>query len=299
MREEFFGGAGTIPLPGWRAVVVPERRAAAWTADDLAALRETGFAAAIVEHETVDAALVKRVRSAGLQYCAALPVFHDPGGAEVASRPELVPVDADGRQYAYADWYHPVNPTVGWWRQRRLAQVEAIARECDGMFLDFLRWPLRWEEAMRDGREPAGYGFDHETLAQFRRSASVAMDGVALTEWIAGAGREVWHGWRVRVIREVAREASRRAKGVAGAAFPVGAFVVPEPAWRGITGQDAGVLSQVVDVVAPMLYRRILGRDEAWMRQTLAAFRILAGEKAVPVVEEWAADFDPVIVLNA
>ena len=173
----------------------------------------------------------------------------------------------------------------------------------DGVWLDFIRWPARWESG-----EPKLYqsSFDPMTLAQFQAETGIALpvDRVPMrqpaAEWILANAADVWVAWRCAQIASFVDEARTVLKQHRPNAL-LGLFTVP---WTGlpldnlpvdqahirIVGQDPALLGLHVDVLSPMVYHRLCGRGIDWPAQVTATLRSQVDCEVWPVIEALAED---------
>lgn len=249
---------------------------------------------------------VTGLQAAGLRVFASFGVFVD-NNADLWQRwPESRPITDEGTPAPVQEWYRPLLPSHPEVRAHRLEQFEALVASLplDGVWLDFIRWPARWEQA-----QPRLYhsSFDALTLAQFQRETGVALPAkIALdqprqaAEWILQHAAEAWFAWRCRQIETFVAAAAARLRAHRPAAR-LGLFTVP---WTGtaldqldvaqapirIVGQDPVGLGRHADVLSPMVYHRLCSRPVAWIGQVArhlqAEIDTNGGNTAVwPVVE--------------
>lgn len=251
--------------------------------------------------------IVEQLRAGGLAVFASQPVFL--AQDDLWTRfPQSRPVTAAGAPAPVEEWYHPARPTDEDVRRLRLAQIEArlVHLPLDGLWLDFIRWPARWEK-----RTPNLYhsSFDAHTLARFAADTGIAVpgDGAPAAAWILAHAADAWWAWRCRQIETfVADVAALRDRHRPGA--QLGLFTIP---WTGtsldelpvaqantrIVGQDPRGLSRHADVLSPMVYHRLCGRAPAWpaavtawLRDHIDAAAPDAPAAVWPVIERLADD---------
>ena len=122
----------------------------------LAALRGYGVNALLTESETYSEAVIAAAHDQGLRFYAGLSCFSDHAAdfRRLDSRPELWPILGTGERRPRMEWYIGLIPTDRAQQQAVLSAVGTVARDypIDGLFLDFVRWPLHWEIELRPGR---------------------------------------------------------------------------------------------------------------------------------------------------
>ena len=162
----------------------------------------------------------------------------------------------------------------------------------DGLFLDFVRWPLHWEIELRPvDPVPWTPASTRRRWRSSRKQPALPSDPAlettsAKAEWIRQYRFREWVDFKCGVVTDFVREARQRphaAKSDAG----LGIYVVPnvngltEP----LTGQRIRDLAPLVDWVSPMLYHNILLQPPSWIASALADVVAKAGPKALPVVQ--------------
>ncbi|MCC9075879.1 hypothetical protein FKZ61_007125 [Litorilinea aerophila] len=241
---------------------------------------------------------VEGLRAAGLRVYASCAIFL--GSPELwQEMPAARPITDNGDPAPAEEWYYPALPTLPALRAARLERVEELARTLplDGIWLDFIRWPARWERST-----PRLYhtSFDPVTLAQFQQDTGIHLPpdtdtAVAAARWILNHAAEAWFGWRCRQIVSFVAEAARILHQLQPEAL-LGLFLVP---WTGgpeddlpmadahirIVGQDPRLLGQVADVLSPMVYHHLCGRSPSWAGQVTARVAAQANCAVWPVVE--------------
>ena len=257
-------------------------------AEQVAILREWGNTAVFGGYQ--DPAFVEAAHEAGM------PVYAE-FGCFVGQRwwqrvPESRPVTSEGRALLPKDGYYGVNPSVPEVREAQLAALEALlsTHAIDGVWLDFIRWPCRWESPT-----PAmpRTSFDAGTVTRFCHDTGIEIEPGApeeMAEAILGAHEAAWTAWRCeQVISWVAaaREVVQRVR--PGAL--VGLFGVP---WRtadydraivNVIGQDYRALGAYVDVFSPMVYHRMCGHGPAWVGAVTAHVHEASHKPVWPIVQ--------------
>ena len=153
----------------------------------LAIFRECGINAVMTEAETYDPAAVDATHAAGLRFYAGLACFSDHASnfRLIRERPELWPILENGEPRPQLEWYVGMTPSDRRRQADLLATIGSIARKnpIDGLFLDFVRWPLHWEIELRPSekdqaravRRPVGPGCQALVCAAPRDGATGAV----------------------------------------------------------------------------------------------------------------------------
>jgi hypothetical protein len=276
--------------------------------ESLASLRGYGVTAIMTESDDCDPAAIDQTHDAGLRFYAGIACFSDHASnfSLLNERPELWPILEDGSRRQQLEWYVGMTPTDRRRQEDVLANIGAVARAhpIDGLFLDFVRWPLHWEIELRPGRPRAlDSSFDATSLARFEAAAGVApAPGLGVTAekaaWIRRQRLRQWVDFKCKVVTDFVGEARSVLKRVRPDA-ELGIYVVPEVNGLAepLTGQRVADLAPLVDWVAPMLYHNILLQPPSWIGSALADIVKLAGSKVLPVVQA-DSDRDPALAAD-
>jgi hypothetical protein len=277
----------------------------------LGAFRECGVNAILTESGAYDRAAIDAAHNFGLRFYAGLACFSDHASnfQTLAKRPELWPILESGERRAQMEWYIGISPSDRRHQQEILAEIGLIARTypIDGLFLDFVRWPLHWEIELRPDRpRPLDSSFDATTLAKFAEETGISPPSAVSTAalhaaWIRDRHFGAWVDFKCKVVTDFVSEARSFLKGAKSDA-EFGVYVVPDVngVTESLTGQRIRDLAAIVDWVSPMLYHNILLQPPAWIGDALAGIVPIAGRKALPVVQadsnraaDLAADWGP------
>lgn len=262
----------------------------------LAALREYGVNAILTESEKYDEAAIDAVHDFGLRFYAGIACFSDHATSfrKLGERPELWPILETGERRPQMEWYVGITPSDRRHQQEVLSSIQSVASTfaIDGLFLDFVRWPLHWELELRpDHPRPSDSSFDPGTLAMFEQGTGIRLPAsmVSIPEqaaWIRERHLSEWMDFKCKVVRDFVGEARTILKAARQNA-ELGLFTVPEVDGRteALTGQRLSDLAPLADLVAPMLYHNILLRPSSWIGEALPAIVRVAGRKTLPVLQ--------------
>jgi hypothetical protein len=262
---------------------------------NLAALGDVGVNAIMTESDRYDFSVIEATHNSGLRFYAGVACFSDHAAnfRVIKERPELWPILENGERRPQMEWYVGMTPTDSGREEEVLATIGSIARTypIDGLFLDFVRWPLHWEIELRPGqRKPLDSSFDQTTLARFE-AAYGALPGdlksiPAKAAWIHENGLRDWIDFKCRVITDFVAKARSVLKDARPDA-ELGVYVVPD--MDGLTeplaGQRIRDLAPLADWIAPMLYHNILLQPPPWVGAALRGLVEIAGAKTLPVVQ--------------
>jgi hypothetical protein len=192
--------------------------------------------------------------------------------------PDAKPVEAEGKDIV-RDWYHALCPThEGLWQDRLQRLEELTTLDIDGIWLDFIRYPTKWEEP-----EPVLLDtcYCQRCLGKFEKYLGEKIEGKGLQEIkldIDGRYYYEWMEYKTEVINsfvKVAREIIDRSE----EEIKLGLFAVPwEEHERGeaikrIIGQDFSLLFRHLHYLSPMLYHRMCGEDVNWIEGKINYFQ--------------------------
>jgi len=143
-----------------------------------------------------DPGFVSEVHSVGMKIYAEFGCFV--GADWWRDVPASHPITSDGQPLAAADLYHGVTPAIPEVRDALLVRLADFlaAHEVDGVWLDYIRWPCRWESP---APELPSTSFDPITLARFVEDTGIELPGgdvTARARFVLGDCGEIWTRWR-------------------------------------------------------------------------------------------------------
>jgi len=264
-------GPGTAPV---RAAYLLPRTMRRWSADELWIWAERaaalGLNTVFAKLSLLDTERVRILQAAGLRVFGSFACYSDHDVLVPATVPFARPVDAEGHEFAPMEWYRGIAPTSSAYDEHLIAELTAQlgdrgSARVDGVFLDFLRWPLHWELELREGATPRDSSYDPATVALFAAGlgAQAPSSPVAAADWIGARHPHEWRRFRRDII---VRIAGRLAEVVRSHDAAVGMFLVPGTAaqLQDLVGQDVRRLAEIVDLIAPMTYHAIQHRSPQW-----------------------------------
>ena len=188
---------------------------------NLTRLRDCGVNAIMTESDSYELSTVDATHDAGLRFFAGVACFSDHASKfrSLRERAELWPVLENGERRPQMEWYVGMSPTDRRRQQETLAQIRVIARTfpIDGLFLDFVRWPLHWEIELRAGQDrPLDLSFDAATLTMFEKATGALPPDLDSTEaraaWIRGNRLAEWVDFKCKVVSDFVGEARNALK---------------------------------------------------------------------------------------
>lgn len=206
--------------------------------------------------------------------------------------PDCQPVARNGRKVKKQGWYAPVCPNTPWLREEKLQTILRIVRdqEIDGVWLDFIRFPVFWEETPPFLAETC---FCPVCLKSFEAHLQSPIQGSTVAEkaeWILSTQKDRWHRWRADSILDYVRKVRDEVKKVSPKTL-IGAFVIPwredehDQALYRIAGQDLAGFGKIVDALSPMLYFRELGRPPGWVAERISEIDQQVDAPVLPIVQ--------------
>ena len=261
----------------------------------IAGLRDSGVTAIMTESDSYEHFVVDLAHRAGLRFYAGVACFSDHASnfRWIEEHHESWPILETGEPRSQMEGYIGISPTDCRRQEHVVAEIARIARTyaIDGLFLDFIRWPLHWEIELRPGRPRAlDSSFDAATLARFEEATGSLPRSLDTTSaratWIRENRFRAWVDFKCRIITDFVGMAAKALKDAKSDA-ELGIYVVPdvnglaEP----LTGQRIRDLAPMVDWVAPMHYHNILLQAPTWIGTALADVIQTAGGKTLPVVQ--------------
>ena len=292
-----------------------------WTADEakrcLEELAGFGVNAIFTESETYRDDLIELAHEQGFRWFGAIACFSDHANDHqlLQRRPELWPIEESGRLRPQMEWYIGVTPTFHDYNQSILEMALRVVEThpLDGLFLDFVRWPVHWEIEARTGAAPSSQSsFDPHTMERFQQETGIRLpgeltDSAGRARWILAHHSGEWKDFKCAVVTDFVRQVVTQIRAVRGDDLMVGLYVPPLPSnWLETwAGQRLSELALLVDVVSPMAYHAILHRSSQWVGEMITDFSTQVPHLLLPIVQvdseegkKSGADWGPPIQLE-
>ncbi len=240
--------------------------------------------------------LINLQAAAGREVFITLTVF---GGTQPwKDFPDSIPVMSDGQKLS--DKYGGVCPTHAAWRENRLALLARWLNDfagengISGVWLDFLRYPGKWEYPVPEIVDSC---YCQRCLALFQSATGVVIpqELVAVKEkasWIRQHASLEWMEWKKATISSFVREARAVLdQHLEKKKLKLGVFLVP---WRKSDfdgalsfqlAQDAEQFKPYVDVFSPMVYHRMVGQPAEWVGEITAYYKEMTGGEVWPIIQ--------------
>lgn len=253
-----------------------------YTCGPISFLRKYGFSSAFVKE---DEELVKEIKEAGFSVYIEVPLFV---GEHLWEKfPACRPITEEGTPLQKFEWYAGVNPSIPEVREFCMEKVRRAAKlPVDGIWLDFIRWPCKWESP---SPKLVQTSFDDLTIDLFSRETGIEIPPLNPKEratFIIKNYLKEWTNWKCNQITSFVSEAKR----VTGNK-KLGLFLVP---WRfedfggavlSIIGQDVTKLKKYVDVFSPMVYHAMCGRPVEWISEIASWIWKLTEKDMLPIIQ--------------
>lgn len=226
----------------------------------------------------------------GLRFMGGLSCFNDNNA--VTRNPELHPVCHDGRRRPRMNWYIGITPTVQPYAQSRLDVLRSMTTEyeLDGIWLDFIRWPLHWEQELRvDTPAPLESSFDEHTLRRFANYADIDIPAGTTMEqadWILRTHRDKWIDFKCWIITDFVAQARMIVNDHLDGR-PLGLDIVPARSKQRehLLAQRLSELSAHADCFSPMLYHHVLRFSPDWLAETIDEMAAETDKPLLPFVQ--------------
>ena len=243
-----------------------------------------------------DSHLVNEMKGAGIKAYAEISCFS--GKKAWETFPGSRPITASGEPFDTEGGYGGVCVNHEGYVADLLSRIEHLLDEArwDGLWLDFIRWPGRWEE-----KEPklTEVCFCDTCLARFAEDRGVhypkELSGTAAkAAWILAERRSQWIEWKCDCVTDVVariRVIMQRKLDPDEPDAILGIFGVPmrqadfDGAIHRTFGQDWAKLGPYVDVFSPMVYHIYCHRPLEWISQVVAEVSQRSGRTVWPIVQ--------------
>ncbi|MCA9410519.1 MAG: family 10 glycosylhydrolase [Candidatus Omnitrophica bacterium] len=251
-------------------------------------LQDLGFNAVFGGSESEE--MRSALKTAGIRRFGEYPVFV--GKSYWDRDPSSRPITSEGEPYPRQSWYAPLDPHQPWLQEvKREALLERVKNEeLDGIWLDFIRFPVFWEEVPPKLIETS---FSPEALTAFQERTGIVPEGSStreMADWILANANREWRRFRADTILgfvdRIAKDLEEQAPNTI-----LGAFVLPwseddygNAIYR-IAGQDLDGFAKRVDILSPMLYSHQLGKNPSWIQQRVEEISQRVQIPVYPIVQ--------------
>jgi hypothetical protein len=260
--------------------------------EQLDLLKFTGANLVCIPRKYLKQAPLEELRRQNIQVLIDWTMF---AGEELRQRfPDGVPVDETGTPFDREDWYVPLCPNHP---QLRAQHMEALSdlldqynQEFAGIWLDFIRYPVRWEAAQPKMRKLCFCKNCLNLFLEEAREAYSQEETRALASEILQERAEEWVDWKcnriVGVVQEVKAQIMRRNLDI-----KLGMFSLPwrrtdfDGAIRKVAAQDLGRLAAHIDLFSPMVYHKLCYQPPAWVQAVAQEVREWTQKPVLPVVQ--------------
>ena len=253
-------------------------------------LKKCGINAVV--HVPLNNLIINQLRKNGIKVYAELSMFS--GNHYWDGHPESRPVLSDGNLAETDGWYAGICPSQQWLINQKIKEAENIAKEypIDGLWLDFMRWPTRWEAKMPKIQHTC---FCKSCLKRFQDETGIRIpeeleSTKEISQWIYTTHSESWYKWRSDVIVDTVKKIRNAVTKYRKNAI-IGIFLVPwkeedfDNAIYKAIGQDIKKLSKVIDVFSPMSYHLLCYRDTGWIISLTQWIKLKTDKQVWPIVQ--------------
>jgi len=213
--------------------------------------------------------------------------------------PDARPAKSDGTLLGSEAGYKGhggVCPSHRKWRADRLKYIKKLIAQfsdIDGIWLDFIRYPVLWEV-----KDPIILDtcYCQRCLRQFQEDTHIdipkGLNTIDAALWIKDNSLYEWMKWKKKQISSFVESAKKLVKGASsGKQLLLGLFMVPwtkgehQNAISFRLVQDAFELSRHVDVISPMVYHKMVGKPSSWVGDMTRYFKEGANCEVWPIVQ--------------
>ena len=234
--------------------------------------------------------MIDLVHEMGMPFMGGLTCFQN--NDVLQSQPELHPITHHGQPRPQMKWYIGITPSYETYAQSRLDALEEMLmnHNLDGIWLDFIRWALHWEQELRDDTPPPlESSFDLHTLKRFAKYADLDIPSGTTseqTEWILTRHRDTWIDFKCSVITDFVNRAKQITQTHANGK-PLGLDIVPAKSTirEHLLGQRLPDLADSADYLSPMLYHHIQGKSPSWITDILDSFADETSTQLLPFIQ--------------
>ena len=253
-------------------------------------LKQSGVNAVV--HVPLDNQLIDQLHKNGIKAYAEIVIFL--GQDHWVKHPESRPILSDGNLAELDGWYAGVCASQEWLINQKIKEAEDIAKNyrIDGLWLDFIRWPTRWDVKIPKIQHTC---FCATCLKGFQKETGIEMpeklkSTKEISEWIYKNHPQDWYRWRSDVILNTIKKVKQAIKKYRKDAI-IGIFIVP---WREqdfdnaiyeVVGQDIERLCEVTDVFSPMTYHLICYKDTGWIISVIQWIKSKTDKQIWPIVQ--------------
>jgi len=241
-----------------------------------------------------DGDFVRACKDVGISVYASVGIFT--GENNWNAHPESRPVTAEGGPMDKVEWYAGVCPNQPWLRAEKLEVIKHKAEKTpiDGIWLDFIRYPVHWENGEPRPRKDETC-FCPVCLEKFQKDTGVKLPEnissvTEIAEFLLNERMDAWYPWRCQQIVDFVEDASKVLHEVNSEA-KLGLFCVPwlpkdyGNAMYRVVGQDLRALAQHVDVFSPMVYHKLCKHDPAWVAEVSFFVAQQTGKPVWPITQ--------------
>jgi len=263
---------------------IPPEQVAGW-------LNERHVNAVFVAKESDE--VLGALRQAGVRIYREMTLFA--GKSLYQTHPEWRPITADGTEQKPDGWYYGLCPNKEDLRQKRLREFEKRIADprIDGVWLDFIRYPIRWEK-----QDPTQLDncFCDDCIRLYREAVAgdfevpQDMDRAELARWILENHLPSWIEFKAERIATWVHEA-RLIRDRVRPDATIGIFTVP---WSSneqngaifrVVGQDYVKLAEDVDIFSPMVYHLLCRKGPSWPAEFTKETILRTGKLVWPIVQ--------------
>lgn len=255
-------------------------------------IADIGANTVIVPYHKLDIVPLAYLQERHIQLLADLSVFV--GESLREAYPDSVPIDAEGVPYDRDGWYVPVCPNHPQVRAQQLETVRALLEQhgagIAGLWLDFIRFPVRWEGANPDLRPLCFCTNCLNHFLQADREDYSPAERRTHAETILQHRYNEWVDWKCSRIHQFIRDV-RHLIAQQQDEILLGMFSLPwrrtdwDGAIRHTAGQDLGRFAEYIDIFSPMVYHQLCRQPVTWISEVIRDVSDWTQKPVLPVIQ--------------
>ncbi len=218
--------------------------------------------------------LQQKIKTAGIQSGMICQVFYDKDTFD--EKEYLRAVDDKGSTLPQG-WQKMICPSDSNYKEYKLDIIEEVAGlfKPDYILLDFVRYPVFWEEIKIQDREKdiREYCFCERCREKF--SGKMNLTEILSCETILKSKKSLWVNYKAGIISSFLSDCNKRIK----KASPNTEIIVNVIPWKdnfgdnalmNIAGQNLEMMNKFVDYFSPMIYSEMIGADESYAGELIS-----------------------------
>jgi hypothetical protein len=253
-------------------------------------LRKHGFNAVFTSHSE-DQEVLSLLRENRILCFEEITIFA--GRTLYRDNPAYRPITQHGQEMKPDGWYYGLCPNQPALRQKRLNDFKNRLSNpfVQGLWLDFIRYPVRWEKSNPRIEDSC---FCPVCLEKFAKYANLPLNPVTsvpeIAKTILTRHSKQWCQFRIHSIISWIKEAKALRDRLRPDVY-LGLFLVPwlaedfDNAMYRIVAQQVNELDEDIDIFSPMVYHRLCGRNVEWIAKVTHNIKEQTSKPVWPIIQ--------------